>query len=802
MFKIFLKIAGRQLWQAKLYASINIIGLATGTCCVLFAALYITDERSFDHFHQNNPNLYRITSTYRDHGQIVTTGGTGQVQGPAFQAQIPGILHYTRVMGGEIFGDVRHGHDAFKLQLLFVDSSFFNVFTFPLLDGDSRTALQNINSVVITRKTALKFFGRTDVTGEILEMDADPSAMRIGKPLVIAGVAEDPPSHSSIQFDILFPFEFMKVSFDDTSWLNAYLGTFLVLRSDTKPGDVTLGFNRIASSLSQTQRKENPEASPITYGLQNMTDIHFNPQEIANQNGESGIVNGSRSVYSYIFLGIAAFILLMASINFINLTIASSMKRAKEVGIRKATGGGRTGIIVQFMGESALAVTAAMLLAILLACSLLPAFNQLAQKQIHYSQIFTPALLTWLAGIFLANMLCAAFYPAWLLSRLTPIATLSQKQGLSSRNPLGKILMVVQFAAAILLGISSLVFYRQMHFIRSKSLGYNPDQVLKIDIQGVRDVQNITARFRHELAYDREIRAISLAGEFGSRDVEVNGRKFLSFVRTIDTHYAPMLEMRFRSGRNFSPEFGADSESGVLVNEAFVKKAGLKNPIGSTLLPDSYFGKAPFTIIGVVDDFHYNSLKEQIGPMVMPMSTHYDGSTLWIKIAQKDQQQAIQKLERTFKKLLPDAVFNYAFLSDSNARAYAMEMRWQRIITLVTAIAIVICSLGLFGLAHLAIAQRRRETGIRIALGASGPEIALLFSRTFIKIISLSIVIALPAGHYLMQKWLENFAYHAGIAWWISLVSGGAALAIAMVTVYMQGLRAAAADPVLALRSE
>lgn len=802
MFKIFLKIAGRQLWQAKLYASINIIGLATGTCCVLFAALYITDERSFDHFHQNNPNLYRITSTYRDHGQIVTTGGTGQVQGPAFQAQIPGILHYTRVMGGEIFGDVRHGHDAFKLQLLFVDSSFFNVFTFPLLDGDSRTALQNINSVVITRKTALKFFGRTDVTGEILEMDADPSAMRIGKPLVIAGVAEDPPSHSSIQFDILFPFEFMKVSFDDTSWLNAYLGTFLVLRSDTKPGDVTLGFNRIASSLSQTQRKENPEASPITYGLQNMTDIHFNPQEIANQNGESGIVNGSRSVYSYIFLGIAAFILLMASINFINLTIASSMKRAKEVGIRKATGGGRTGIIVQFMGESALAVTAAMLLAILLACSLLPAFNQLAQKQIHYSQIFTPALLTWLAGIFLANMLCAAFYPAWLLSRLTPIATLSQKQGLSSRNPLGKILMVVQFAAAILLGISSLVFYRQMHFIRSKSLGYNPDQVLKIDIQGVRDVQNITARFRHELAYDREIRAISLAGEFGSRDVEVNGRKFLSFVRTIDTHYAPMLEMRFRSGRNFSPEFGADSESGVLVNEAFVKKAGLKNPIGSTLLPDSYFGKAPFTIIGVVDDFHYNSLKEQIGPMVMPMSTHYDGSALWIKIAQKDQQQTIQKLERTFKKLLPDAVFNYAFLSDSNARAYAMEMRWQRIITLVTAIAIVICSLGLFGLAHLAIAQRRRETGIRIALGASGPEIALLFSRTFIKIISLSIVIALPAGHYLMQKWLENFAYHAGIAWWISLVSGGAALAIAMVTVYMQGLRAAAADPVLALRSE
>ncbi len=802
MFKTFLKVAGRQLWQTRLYALINITGLTTGTCCVLFAALYITDEQRFDHFHQNNPNLYRITSTYRDHGQMVTTGGTGQVQGPAFQAQVPGIMHYTRVMGGEIFGDVRHGHNAFKLQLLFVDSSFLDVFTFPLVEGNPRTALQNVNSVIITRKTALKFFGRTDVTGEILEMDADPSAMRIGKPLVIAGVAEDPPSHSSIQFDILFPFEFMKVSFDDTSWLNAYLGTFLVLRPDARPDEIIIKLNRIAFSLSQTQRKENPEASPITYGLQSMTDIHFNPQEIANQNGESGIVNGSRSVYSYIFLGIASFILLMASTNFINLTIASSVKRAKEVGIRKATGGGRAGIIAQFMGESAIVVAAAMLLAILIAWSLLPAFNQLAQKEIPSSLLFTPVLLAWLAGIFLINMLCAAFYPAWLLSRLTPVATLYQKISISSRNPVGKILMIVQFATAILLGTASLVFYRQMHFIRSKSLGYNPDQVVKIDIQGVRNVQHITARFRHELAYEPAIRAISLAGEFGNRDVEINGRKFMSFMRTIDALYAPMLEMKFSSGRNFSSQFGSDSKSGVLVNEAFVKKAGLKNPVGATLFPDSYFGKEGFTIVGVVDDFHYSSLKERIGPMVMPMSTHYDGGALWIKIAQKDQQQTIQKLEATFKKLLPNAVFNYAFLSDSNARAYAMEQRWQHMITLVTVIAIIICGLGLFGLAHLAVAQRRRETGIRIALGASGPEIALLFSRTFIKIIAISILIALPAGHYLMQKWLENFAYHAGVAWWISAVSGGASIVIAMVTVFMQGLRAAAIDPVLALRSE
>jgi putative ABC transport system permease protein len=492
----------------------------------------------------------------------------------------------------------------------------------------------------------------------------------------------------------------------------------------------------------------------------------------------------------------------MASINFINIHIASSMKRAKEVGIRKATGSGRRAIILQFLGESGLLIAVSMVMALLIVILLLPAFNHLSQKAIRFTALWNAGLLASIAGIFLINILCAALYPAWLVSRLSPVETLYAKIRLAGRNRTGNILMVVQFAMAILLGIASVVFYRQMHFIRSKNLGYNPDQVVKIAIQGVRDVHQVLNRFQNELAGDPAFQTISLAGEFGNRDVMVKGQKILANVRTVDVDYLPMLEMKLLQGRNFSQVFASDEKFGVLVNEAFVKKAGITDPIGKTLMPDDYFGKQGLTILGVVGDFHFNSLKERIGPMIMPMSTHYGGGELWIKISQNREHYAIKKLEKTFKKVLPDAVFEYTFLHDANARAYASELRWQQIITIATIVAAIICSLGLFGLAHLAIAQRRRETGIRVVLGATGYDIAFGFSKNFVRIIVMAILIASIAGHFLLHSWLNQFAYHAGLPWWVYASSGAVALALALVTVFAQAMRAAAADPVSVLRSE
>ncbi|WAC09852.1 ABC transporter permease [Dyadobacter pollutisoli] len=806
MFKTFLKIAGRHLWQARLYACINITGLALGTICVLLAALFITDELRFDNFHSKSPNLYRITTTFLNEGKIVTTGGTGQVQGPAFQAQVPEVRHYTRVMGGDIHGNVRADDKAFKLRLLFVDDSFFDVFSFKIKTGDKHSALKNVNSVVVTEKTALKFFNRTDVVGRFLQMDADPSAIRLGKPLVISAVVEDPPINSSIQFDMLFPFSFMKLSFDDTSWLNAYLGTFVVLNPKADPDAVVKKFNQIHQINAKDQLsahiKATGETRNVSYGLQNITDIHLNPQEISNQNRESGVINGSKPVYSYIFLGIAIFILLMASINFININIANSLKRAKEVGIRKSTGSSQIQILFQFLGESAILCFFTLILATLVTFALLPVFNELAGKQITWQQLIQPGLAFWILGILIFNTLASGLYPAYLLSGLSPVQVLYKKAKLSGQNVLGRGLVAFQFVIAILLGIATLVFYKQMHFIQSRYLGYNPELIVKMNISGVRDTHQINAEFRSELSNHSLINQLSLIGEFGFRETKVNDLNILSNYRSIDQHYLSMLEISLKEGRNFSSHYPSDQTHSVLVNEAFIKAANLSNPIGRQLRPDNYFGENNFTIVGIMKDFHYSSLKERIRPMIMLMSEQYGGDEIWVKINQNKQKKALSLLEKTFRKILPYAAFEYTFLNEQNALEYEQELRWKKIITYATGLSVLICSLGLFGLAHLATAQRTRETGIRVVLGATILDIALLFSKDFMKPILLAIVLACPVGYYLMSIWLAGFAYKISIPSITMILPGSLAVLIALITVCSQGIKATMADPVHSLGSE
>jgi putative ABC transport system permease protein len=317
MFQTYFKIAGRHLWRSRLYTCINVIGLVVGLTSVLLAILFVRDENSFDNFH--SPNVFRINSRVVADGKTEISGGTGQVQGPAFKLQVPEVSSFVRIMGGGIYEDVRAGDKALRLQILFADDTFFDVFNFKVTSGDPKTALRRLNSVVITEKTALGFFGRIDVVGQSLSMDYEPSARRIGEPLVVSAVVRDPPSNSSVQFDILFPFRFLQVSFDDTNWLNSYLGTFVVLHPEADIKAVEQKFNRLHRIHAQDQlgesRRSSGEAPRITYELQRMTDIHLNPQGVLDKTGEDGVVNGSKSIYSYMLLAIAAFILLMGSIN-------------------------------------------------------------------------------------------------------------------------------------------------------------------------------------------------------------------------------------------------------------------------------------------------------------------------------------------------------------------------------------------------------------------------------------------------------------------------------------------------------
>jgi len=786
-----------------MYACINVSGLAVGITCVLLAVLYVTDEHSFDSFHQ--ANLFRVTSQVTFEGKNETTGGTGQVQGPTFRSQVPEVLNFSRVMGGGIYEDVRTGDLALRLQVLFVDDSFFDVFTFKLKRGDSKTALKNVNSVVITYKTALRFFGRLDVVGKTLNMDYEPSARRIGTPLVVSGVVEDPPANSSIQFDILFPFKFMKVSFDDASWLNTYLGTFVVLHPRANIDLVAKKFDQIHSIYAQRQltesKRSNGYAPRIQYGLQRITDIHLNPANISDKTGEDGVVNGSKPIYSYLFLGIAIFILLMASINFVNVSIAISMRRTKEVGVRKVTGGTRFQILAQFLGESGLLCIIAIILALVLTFSILPVFNQLSGKKISFSELWSAGFMLWLTAIFLVNILFSGLYPAFLLSGFNPVQVLYRRQTLSGGNKIGNSLLTFQFFVAILLGICTTIFYQQMHFVQNKDLGYDPHQIVRIKIPGLADTKNMATLFKNELKRDAQIKRLSVTGEFGSYDTKVNDRVIKSNYRSIDTDYLPVLNIKIKEGRNFSHQLPGDKEHGILVNEAFVKASELTNPVGLQVRADPYFGANPFTIIGVVKNFHTGSFREEIRPVIMFMSEQYGGDAILTKVEVKQKSSILRSLENTFKKLMPGAVFDFAFLDEQNARAYEQELRWQKIISYATVLSVFICCIGLFALAHLSTAQRTRETGIRIVLGASVSDIVFLFSKGFLKLVLIAIFIAGPVAYRLMDYWLESFAYKVGIEWWVFVMSGGFAIITSLITVGSQAVKAAWMNPVNAIRS-
>lgn len=809
----FLKISFRHLWQSRLYSIINIVGLATGITCMLLAVLYWKDEHSFDSFHKNNPNLYRVTTTLVENkgANVATIGGTGQVQGPAFKDGVPEVASYLRVLGGDIYSNVAAENKTLQLQPLFVDDNFFDVFTFHLLRGNPKTVLSDISSVVITENTARKFFNSIDVVGNLLRMDADPSFEKLGKPLIISGVVKDPPKNSSLQFDALFTFKFMHLSFEDENWLNAYLGTFVVLHPDADKHTVERKFNKIYAFRAKEQLAENIKTygldydPQISYGLQPIGDIHLNPLQRTSGNAEGGIINGSNPVYSYMFMGIALFILFMAAINFINISIANSLKRAKEVGVRKIAGGSRWQIIMQFLNESAILCFIAFLLSLVLMNISLPLFNSLSGKQLLFSEALDAKLLVYFIVVLAAIILLTGLYPAYVLSNFKPSEVLYNKRKLSGRNLFGRSLVVIQFALAVFLLIATIVYYDQMDYIRTKDLGYNPDRIIRTGFGGDRDYKTVLSFLKNELAKEPSIKTVSFGNDGWIEDMQVNGRSFKGQYKNIDENFLSALEIPLKAGRNLSPSFPTDTREGAVVNEAFVKASGIEDPVGKSIKINRYYDSAHLfimkTIRGVVKDFHFGSLREPIKPMVMYMNEWPDGG-MWVKFEKSKQKEAMAALERIFKKVMPNAVYQYNFLDELNAKQYLQEQRWQQVISIATTLSFIICCLGLYGLANLSTTQRIKEIGIRKVLGASVSQIVALLSGDFLKLVIVAFVIAAPVSWMIMNRWLQDFAYRINISWWIFLIAGAAAILIAVVTVSFQAIKAAIANPVKSLRSE
>jgi ABC-type antimicrobial peptide transport system permease subunit len=802
MIENYFKIALRHLWRNRLYTFINVVGLSIGITCALLAILYVRDEMSYDRFHKNALQLYRLTTTITNpSGMQQTVGTTGQVQGPAFKEAIPEISDYLRLWGIDAI-NMSANNKSLAVDTRYVDENFFKLFSFPLLQGSAKTALNDPFSIVLSETTALRFFGSTNVLGKTLKIEEGRGIEN----LTITGVASNAPANSSLQFDVLVPFKYLQLMFTDKNWLNQYLTTFILLRPGADPKTAQQKFASIFATQARDQLAETKtHPDQYQFALQPFTDLHLyplglNPYLTADE--ERGLSGGSTIIYSYILTGIVAFILLMAYVNFINLSISDSLKRSKEIGIRKIAGSNRRQIIIQFLVEALLLCFVSYVFAISLAKIFLPVFNQLAGKNISMPGMADPGFLVYGVILMLICIVVAGIYPAITLSLFNPAEVLYNKQKLSGKNLFGKSLIVLQFTLAVALIISTIVYYRQMKFISNEDLGYNPADIIKIHLPPQRIDLKVTTNFRNELAKYPFIKYMTAyAGGNWDNRLSVNGQEFIAKSGSVDEFYLPALEIPLKTGRNFSAEYPTDAANSIIVNETLVKSLGWENPIGRSLVDLDDNNKVK-TVIGVVKDYHYGSLKQRIQPQTLSMIYLGNNGDALIKIQKGKIVQGLKEVETTYNNLFPQHYFYYSLLGDENAGAYSSDKKWQQIVSYSAAVAILICCIGLFGLSSFTAQKRYKEIGIRKVVGASAVSITRLLAKDFVKLIIIAILIASPIAWLTLNKWLQNYAYGIQINGWIFLAAAFISILIGIMTVSFHAIKAAIANPVKSLRTE
>jgi putative ABC transport system permease protein len=766
--------------------------------CALFAIMFVKDEMSYDRWHSNASRLYRLTTliTHTNDGTQQLVATTGQVQGPAFKSAIPEIADYVRILGAEGL-NLTGNNKSLAVKNIYADSNFFSLFSFPLVSGNAKTALTNPRSIVLSENTALKFFGTTDIVGKTLTIEE----ARGMENLLITGVAKNSPSNSSIQFDVVVPFSYMQLSFKDDNWLNQYLTTFILLEPGANAKTVEQKLSNVFTTRAKKQfAGSNLHPDQFRFGLAPFTDIHLKPLALSGygaEDGEKGLSGASNIVYSYILSGIIGFILLMACVNFINLTIAGSLKRTKEIGIRKIIGSSRKSIIIQFLTETALVCCGSYILSIVSIKLLLPVFNELSGKNIALSLSVTASFLVYGAILLIGCIIIAGLYPALVVSSFNPLRSIAGKLKSGGKNYFGKGLIVFQFALAIGLLTASCVYYYQMKFISTRDLGYNPHDIIKIGLPIQRMDSIVVQSFRDALLMAPSVNGVARVEGITMGSVITNGKEVIVRTNSIDENYLPILEIPLKEGRNFYTRNARDSAGSVIVNEAFEKAAGFQHAVGHQLVdPTDHRIR---TIIGVVRDYHYASLKEDIRPVVL--NFRYTENIL-VKIQQGKDIQALSAISEAFKRIFPDHYFEYQFLEDENLTAYQADKKWEQIIFYAAGIAMLICCIGLFGLSIFVAQRRIKEIGIRKVLGASVAGITTLLAKDFIKLVILAIAIATPLAWLAMNEWLDNFAYRIHIEWWIFALSAFISIAIALFAISLQSIRAALANPVKSLRAE
>jgi putative ABC transport system permease protein len=798
MFKNYLLIATRTLSKNLGYTSINVFGLAIGLACCLLVTLYIRFETSFENFHENKASLYRYVSRYERDGQMRMQTNLPPGMAPLLANHFPEVEHYTR------FGEVderplmvfeKQPLDAKRFVM--ADAGFFQMFTFPLVQGDAKTVLTRPFTIAIAQSVADKYFPGGDALGKTIRFDNEFD-------FEVSGVFEDVPANSHLQFTYVSSFITMgKVLEKRYNWpaerllenLDAWnYSAYFYIPNAADPDELA---KRMDQKFTEA-RGDKYNANVTGDWLQPLEEIHFT-KGIRND-----VASGDKSTI-YIFSAVALLILIIACFNFMNLSTARAMKRAKEVGLRKVMGAFRHQLVRQFLGETLIMVSIALVLGIVLLELMVPMFNSLVGQQLKV-EYFTRNSFIWifiLAG--LVTGVLAGSYPAFYLSSFNPARVLKGETGRSGNAALRKVLTVMQFGVAIFLLIGTFAVFKQMSYVQDTNLGFNQESI--IYFAPPTELYNRKEAFRQNLLQHSAIQSATFSNGtpgmsnstwgYNFPDLKIEGQTMNTMI--IDFDYLKTYGLEIVEGRNISSEFSTDSSDAYLINETAVRDLMLENPIGTTIQATD--GHGPGKIVGVVKDFHYRSLHKKIEPLVL----RHDQNNMWcmsVKFSDGALKEGLAAVESEWKKIVPDYPFNYEFVDDTIARQYKADQNTGVLLTSFSALAIIIACLGLLGLTAFMTEQRKKEIGVRKVLGASVASVVLLLSKDFSKLIIIAFVIVVPIAWYAVNQWLNDFAYKAEISPLVYLGAGLSILIVAFSSMAYQSIKAAVVNPSDTLRNE
>ncbi|MCW3462193.1 ABC transporter permease [Chitinophaga nivalis] len=793
IWKNYLKTARRNLLKRKLYTVINVSGLAIGITCFILLALYLHNEWTYDTFHANAAQLYRIRVDYGEKDQpVVHTAMNPGALGPAIK-DFPDVKMMSRVYAKENVV-VKYGDNIVnEKRFMYADAAFFQMFSFPLLHGDPATVLKNPGTVVLSEEMARKYFGTTDVIGKIIRINNN-------KDLQITGVAVNSPANTHLKFNFAASFSTL-TNVDNWDAPNYY--TYVLLGNNATPA----GLHRSMADLIKSQMPEGGGAT-LDFVPEPVTGIHLH--SIAG----SSIETGGDIRYNYILAIVAVLLLLVACINFMNLATARSAERGREIGVRKALGAERSQLFGQFISESALVTALAIILGIFLAWAFLPAFNNLAGTSLRMGSMQGYRLYLLLAVVFVGTTLLAGTYPALFLSALRPVQILKGKIAISTGGKMRKTLVIFQFATSIFFIICTLVVQRQLHYIQHKKLGQDRSHILVLDGKNMdykslatlknrllqeSGVQEVSASYDSPVNIEGGYTIGKIAGkpaDFGMSITAIPVEK--DYLKTMGIPLAAGEVLTDADIQDILPE-RENQEHHFYLNEAAVKQLGWTTDmaVGKRLAMNGRNG----SIKGVMKDFHFASMKEKIAPIIVFPEYNWFGEIL-VKIRGDHQQEVITGIEKVWKNYYPSIPFGYHFMDEEFNGIYQTEYRISAILTTFSSVIIMISCLGLLGLAAFTAQQRTREIGIRKVMGATVGSIVALLSKDYIKLVVIALCMAAPVAWYAMHYWLEGFAYHAVLPVWSFPVAGLTAILIALVTVGVQSITAARMDPVKSLRTE